>query len=328
MSGSLLERVLAGDRQALAHAITMLEQDAAAARGILAEAGERSDPVQVVGVTGPPGVGKSTLVSALAEQISRDHPVGILSIDPSSPVSAGALLGDRIRMRDLETSTNVFIRSMASRGSLGGLSMHAYEAALMMSAAGFRHVFIETVGVGQAEVDIHGVADTVVLVVAPGSGDYVQLMKSGVMEIPDIIVVNKSDLRQSAYYAAQILTWKRPGRTAGWTPPVLLTQARSAEGISEVGVAIREHGQLAAMNSQRAERRAQAVTKSILRQVISSVETELSRALSSDLAPQLQAVVEGRASQAALADLLLHRLAGTWQESGRPAVSAKEGVDG
>jgi LAO/AO transport system kinase len=328
VSSRLSDSVRAGDRQALARAITMLEQDAAAAREVLAEVGSRSGPVQIVGVTGPPGVGKSTLIAALAERICAEHPVGIVSVDPSSPISSGALLGDRIRMRDLEPSANIYIRSMASHGSLGGLSTHAYEAALLMSAAGYRHVFIETVGVGQSEVEIHEVADTVVLVLAPGNGDYVQLMKSGVMEIPDVIVVNKSDVRQSAYYAAQIRASRRPGRTAGWVPPVLLTQARAGAGIDEVGSAIAEHAQAAGAGGPRTERRALAVTRSVLRQVLGEVAGELEQALAGELAPQLHEVIAGRASQRALADSLLAWLAADRQEAGRLGFPHTEGVDG
>ncbi len=181
----LSQRLIDGDRRALARAITLVERADPEGWEIVREVYPRTGTAQLVGITGPPGAGKSTLLGALATHWrAQDETVGILSIDPSSPFTHGALLGDRIRLTDHFLDRGVFIRSMANRGALGGLSEAALQAALLMDAAGRDHVLIETVGVGQAEVDIIDHADTVVLVLIPGSGDSIQALKAGVMEIP------------------------------------------------------------------------------------------------------------------------------------------------
>src|SRR5215210_2897835 len=190
----LSERLLQGDKRALARAITLVENDGPEGWDLVREVYPNTGKSTVVGFTGAPGVGKSTLIGKLVENArGRDREVAVLSIDPSSPFTKGALLGDRIRLSDHFLDPGVFIRSMATRGSLGGLSEATLQAALLMDASGKDDVFLETVGVGQAEVDIIDHADTVVLVLMPGSGDSIQALKAGVMEIPDVIVVNKSD---------------------------------------------------------------------------------------------------------------------------------------
>ena len=191
---TLAQRLLAGDKRALARAISLVEDDDPAGWELVREVYPKTGNAAVVGFTGPPGVGKSTLIAALIKaQRAAGRDVAVLSIDPSSPFTQGALLGDRIRLSEHFLDPGVFIRSMASRGALGGLSEAALQAALLMDAAGMDDVFLETVGVGQAEVDIIDHADTVVLVLQPGSGDSIQALKAGVMEIPDVIVVNKAD---------------------------------------------------------------------------------------------------------------------------------------
>src|SRR4051812_17097329 len=193
-AADLSERLLAGDKRALARAISLVENDDPEGWALVREVYPRTGNAAVVGFTGPPGVGKSTLIGRLIELArKRDRQVAVLSIDPSSPFTQGALLGDRIRLADHFLDKGVFIRSMASRGSLGGLSEATLQAALLMDASGKDDVFLETVGVGQAEVDIIDHADTVVLALMPGSGDSIQALKAGVMEIPDVIVVNKKD---------------------------------------------------------------------------------------------------------------------------------------
>src|SRR5204862_2621216 len=190
----LAERLIAGDKRALARAITLIENDDPAGWELVREVFPRTGRARIVGLTGPPGVGKSTLIGALtAEMRKADREVAVLSIDPSSPFTRGALLGDRIRLSDHFLDAGVFIRSMASRGALGGLSEATLQAALLMDASGKDDVFIETVGVGQAEIDIVDHGDTIVLVLMPGSGDSIQALKAGVMEIPDVIVVNKAN---------------------------------------------------------------------------------------------------------------------------------------
>ncbi len=193
-TATLAERLLAGDRRALARGISLVEDDRPEGWELVREVYPHTGRAAVVGFTGPPGVGKSTLIGALT-RVRREagRTVGVLSIDPSSPFTHGALLGDRIRLGEHFLDPGVFIRSMANRGALGGLSEAALQAALLLDAAGREDVFVETVGVGQAEVDIVDHADTVVLVLMPGSGDSIQALKAGVMEIPDVIVINKAD---------------------------------------------------------------------------------------------------------------------------------------
>src|SRR4051812_16908619 len=192
--GTLAERLMAGDKRALARAITLVEADDPAGGGPLGESHPRRGKAAIVGLTGAPGSGKSTLIGALTKlRREADREIAVLSIDPSSPFTQGALLGDRIRLTEHFLDPGVFIRSMANRGALGGLSEASLQAALLMDAAGRQDVLLETVGVGQAEIDIIDHADTVVLVLMPGSGDSIQALKAGIMEIPDIIVVNKAD---------------------------------------------------------------------------------------------------------------------------------------
>ena len=191
---SLAERLIAGDKRALARAISLVENRDPEGDRLVAELFPRTGKARIVGVTGPPGVGKSTLIGALTAELRKaDRDVGVLSIDPSSPFTQGAMLGDRIRLADHFLDPGVFIRSMATRGSLGGLAEAALQAALLMDASGKDDVLLETVGVGQGEIDIVDHADTIVLALMPGSGDSIQALKAGVMEIPDVIVVNKSE---------------------------------------------------------------------------------------------------------------------------------------
>ncbi len=191
---NLSERLLDGDRRALARAITLVENDDPRGWELVRAVYPKTGHAAIVGFTGAPGAGKSTLIGALVKRRREaDRSVAVLSIDPSSPFTHGALLGDRIRLTEHFLDEGVFIRSMANRGALGGLSEAALQAALLMDAAGRDDVYLETVGVGQAEIDIIDHADTVVLVLMPGSGDSIQALKAGIMEIPDVIVVNKAD---------------------------------------------------------------------------------------------------------------------------------------
>ena len=186
--------VRAGDRRALARAITLVENGDALAAGVVRELYRLTGKAHSLGVTGPPGVGKSSLISALVHHVrGLERSVGVISVDPSSPFTQGALLGDRIRLSDHFLDPGVFIRSMGSRGHLGGLSEATLQTLLLMDAAGREHVFLETVGAGQSEVEVAGIADTVLLVLMPGSGDSIQALKAGIMEIPDVIAVNKRD---------------------------------------------------------------------------------------------------------------------------------------
>ncbi len=238
----MAERLLAGDKRALARAITLVENDDPAGWALVREVYPRTGRAAVVGFTGPPGVGKSTLLGALTKlERARERTVAVLSIDPSSPFTKGALLGDRIRLSEHFLDPGVFIRSMANRGALGGLSEATLQAALLMDASGRDIVLLETVGVGQAEVDIIDHADTVVLVLMPGSGDSIQALKAGVMEIPDIIVVNKADHPLTDTMIREIKGVLALGPHREWEVPILRTEAGRGEGVQALVEALAEH---------------------------------------------------------------------------------------
>jgi len=239
---TLAERLLAGDRRALARAITLVENDDPRGWSLVREIYPRTGGAFMVGFTGPPGVGKSTLLGALTKlERERERTVAVLSIDPSSPFTRGALLGDRIRLAEHFLDPGVYIRSMASRGALGGLSEAALQAALLMDAAGRDLVLLETVGVGQAEVDIIDHADTVVLVLMPGSGDSIQALKAGVMEIPDIIVVNKADHPLTDTMVREIKGVLALGPRQDWEVPIVRTEAVRGVGVEELADRLDQH---------------------------------------------------------------------------------------
>src|SRR5256714_15062458 len=238
----LAEQLLAGDKRALARAISLVENDDPEGWRLVREVYPKTGRAAMVGFTGPPGVGKSTLIGALVKSArEREREVAVLSIDPSSPFTKGALLGDRIRLSEHFLDPGVFIRSMASRGSLGGLSEATLQTALLMDASGKDDVFLETVGVGQAEVDIIDHADTVVLGLMPGSGDSIQALKAGVMEIPDVIVVNKSDHPLTDTMVREIRGVLSLGPRTDWRVPILQTEAARGVGVAEVVERIAEH---------------------------------------------------------------------------------------
>jgi LAO/AO transport system kinase len=245
-AAGLVEGILAGSRRALARALTHVEADNATGRALLAGLYPRTGRAQTIGVTGSAGAGKSTLVGALArEERRRGRTVGIIAVDPSSPFSHGAILGDRIRMQDLTGDSGVFMRSMASRGNLGGLSESAGGALDVLDAAGFDVVILETVGAGQDEVEVANAAGTTVLVTNPGAGDEIQSMKAGLMEVAQVLVVNKADLAGADTAVAQlrsllVIAAQQPSAGA-WEPPILKTIARSGEGVAELVDAIDRH---------------------------------------------------------------------------------------
>src|ERR687891_2017974 len=220
----LAERLVSGDKRALARAISLVENRDPDGDALVARLFPETGNARVVGLTGPPGVGKSTLIGALtAEMRKADRDVAVLSIDPSSAFTKGALLGDRIRLSEHFLDAGVFIRSMASRGALGGLSEATLQAALLMDASGKDDVFIETVGGGQAEIDIVDHGDTIVLVLMPGSGDSIQALKAGVMEIPDVICVNKADHPMTDTMIREIRGVLSLGPPTSWRVPIVRT---------------------------------------------------------------------------------------------------------
>ena len=234
-AAELAERLLAGEKRALARAISLVENDDPEGWALVRDVYPKTGRAAMAGFTGPPGVGKSTLIGALVKDArARERDVAVLSIDPSSPFTKGALLGDRIRLSDHFLDPGVFIRSMASRGSLGGLSEATLQAALLMDASGKDDVYLETVGVGQAEVDIIDHADTVVLVLMPGSGDSIQALKAGVMEIPDVIVVNKADHPLADTMVREIRGVLSLGPRTSWRVPIVRTEASKGIGVGEL----------------------------------------------------------------------------------------------
>ena len=237
----LLAGFARGEQRALARAITQCEsgQGEALIRALF----ERAGRAVTIGLTGPPGVGKSTLTAALVAHVRRlGRTVGVISVDPSSPFSHGALLGDRIRLTEHFTDPGVFIRSMASRGHLGGVAGATADAMTLMDAFGYDVVLVETVGVGQSEIEIAEIADTILVALQPGSGDTVQMLKAGILEIADVFVVNKRDHPMAPMLEREIHSMLEMLDFAGWVPRLVATQALEARGIDELWAAIVEHG--------------------------------------------------------------------------------------
>ncbi|MGH3663155.1 MAG: methylmalonyl Co-A mutase-associated GTPase MeaB [Micromonosporaceae bacterium] len=291
----LAERVRAGDQRAVARAITLIERTDPRVPDLLATLYPAAGRAAVVGVTGPAGSGKSTLVSRLAGHArKRGHTVGVIAIDPSSTFSGGALLGDRIRMLDLAGDSGVFVRSMATRGAVGGLTRAAADAVTVLDASGIDVVFLETVGVGQAEVDVMSMAHTVLVVSVPGLGDGVQALKAGLLEIADVHVVNKADRDGAHQTAKELLEMLRLRRRSagGWNTPVQLTTAAQDDGVDELldqldkhRAWMREHGEL--------ERRNRASALARVRWAAADLAERRVGASSPERAdPQLRAVVD------------------------------------
>jgi LAO/AO transport system kinase len=268
-TGRLVERASGGDLRALARLVSLIENGSPQLRPIMRALAPRTGHARVLGLTGAPGVGKSTITGALVKAYrSRDQRVGVIAVDPSSPFTGGALLGDRIRMQDHATDEGVFIRSMASRGHLGGLAAATPQALRVLDAAGFDLIMIETVGVGQAELEIASLADTTIVLVAPGMGDAIQAAKAGILEVADVFAVNKADRPQAQQTVRDLRNMialghqgtqrdgeaGHPGRP-GWKTPIVSTVATTGEGIGELAGKIDAHWSWLSSSGERERRR-------------------------------------------------------------------------
>jgi LAO/AO transport system kinase len=282
----IVERLLQGDRRALARMVTLIENGIPQARCYLAELHQHSGRAHIVGVTGAPGAGKSTLVMHLVRELrKREHKVGVVAVDPTSPFSGGALLGDRIRMMELSGDPGVFVRSMASRGSLGGLAASTRDVVRAMDAAGYDPIIIETVGTGQAEVEVMRTAQTVLVVVAPGMGDDIQAIKAGILEIADIFVVSKADkpgADQTVAELAMLLSLDPERRRAAWRTPIIKTSSIKEQGIAELADAVARHRQ-SLSETGLLEHRAQRQVRSELQTlIVQAVTNTLNAEVSED----------------------------------------------
>jgi LAO/AO transport system kinase len=287
----LLEGVLAGEKRAVARAITLVENRDPLAYELVREIYPRTGRAAVVGLTGPPGVGKSSLIAALVTLLRRDErSVGVISVDPSSPFSSGALLGDRIRLADHFLDSGVFIRSMSTRGHLGGMSEATLQAALVLDASGKDVILLETVGVGQSEVDILSLADTVVLVLMPGSGDSIQALKAGIMEIPDVIAINKADHPATRTMRMEIRSILALDRERAWRPPIVETEAMAGRGVDALWAAVSAHREHLASDGELERRRRRSLEQEVLAVAMAQVRRRLEQAMRAD--PELRTLLE------------------------------------
>ena len=286
----LTKGVRAGDRRALARAISLVENGDPLAYPLVRELYPETGNAVVIGVTGPPGVGKSSLIGALVEHLrAADRTVGVVSVDPSSPFSRGALLGDRIRLVDHFLDPGVFIRSMGTRGHLGGLAETTLQAVLLLDACGKDVIFVETVGAGQSEVEVTGIADTVLLVLMPGSGDSVQALKAGIMEIPDVIAVNKMDhpaAKTMLNEVRSIVGLADPELR----PAIILTEALHGQNVPELWEKLEEHRAKLAGDGKLEERRRRNLSREVFAVASGRAKTHLAAAVADD--PELQRVLE------------------------------------
>jgi GTPase len=287
----LLEGVRSGDRRALARAISLVEDSDPLAYDLVRELYPDTGRAYALGITGPPGVGKSSLISALVRHVrSEEMTVGVISVDPSSPFSKGALLGDRIRLSDHFLDPGVFIRSMGTRGHLGGLAEATLQALLVLDAAGRDLVFLETVGTGQSEIEVIGVVDTVVLVLMPGSGDSVQALKAGIMEIPDVIVVNKKDHPAAKTMLNEVRSILALDTESDWKPPIVLTEAVTGEGVPELWEKIAGHRAYLEADGLLDARRRKNLAGEVFMVASARAKTHLEQAVADD--PELRRLLD------------------------------------
>jgi LAO/AO transport system kinase len=288
---TLADGVRAGDKRALARAISLVENGDSLAYDVVRDIYPQTGNSYAVGITGPPGVGKSSLISALVRHVRGDgRSVGVISVDPSSPFSQGALLGDRIRLADHFTDPEVFIRSMGTRGHLGGLAEATLQALLVLDAAGKELVFVETVGAGQGEVEVIGIADTVVLVLMPGSGDSVQALKAGIMEIPDVIAINKMDHPAAKTMLNEVRSILSLDRERAWRPPIVLTEATRDENVDLLWEKIAEHRTHLESDGLLEERRRKNLAGEVFAVASGRAKVHLERAVEGD--PELRRLLD------------------------------------
>ena len=275
----LVERLLSGDRRALARVISKIEREEEETAEIIAEIYKETSDAPTIGFTGPPGVGKSSIIARLIKLYrEEDRRIGVVSVDPSSPFSKGAILGDRIRLSDHFLDPGVFIRSMGSRGHLGGLAGGSRLAAMAMEACGYDVVIYETVGVGQGEVEVASAADTVVLCLQPGAGDAVQALKAGVMEIADIFCINKADNPQARNTASEVRSILEIGQELDpdpWFPPIVMTRGDTGEGVQELKDTIEKHRQFLGEDGRLGERRRAALRDFVVSWATNRLEKEM-----------------------------------------------------
>jgi LAO/AO transport system kinase len=287
----LLAGVREGDRRALARAITLVENRDPRAYALVRDLYPETGNAYTIGVTGPPGVGKSSLIGALLKHArGLGQTVGVVSVDPSSPFSHGALLGDRIRLADHFLDPGVYIRSMSTRGHLGGLSEASLQALLLLDAAGKDLVFLETVGAGQSEVEVIGVADTVLLVLMPGSGDSVQALKAGIMEIPDVLAINKSDHPSAKTMLNEVRSILALDRDRDWRPPIVLTDALRGIGVEELWEKLAVHRDFLERDGALDERRRRNLCGEVFAVASSRAARHLERAVAES--PELRRVLD------------------------------------
>jgi len=288
---TLAAAVRGGDRRALARAITLVENGDPMAYELVREVYPETGSAYVVGITGPPGVGKSSLIAALVRHIrAADKTVGVISVDPSSPFTQGALLGDRIRLTEHFLDPGVFIRSMGTRGHLGGLAEATLQALLILDAAGKDIVFVETVGTGQSEVEVIGIADTVLLVLMPGSGDSIQALKAGIMEIPDVIAINKKDHPAAKTMMNEVRSILTLDKERSWKPPIVLTEAVNDEGVTDLWGKIEEHRAFLDEEGLLEERRRKNLAGEVFAVASARAKTHLERAVQND--PELRRLLD------------------------------------
>jgi LAO/AO transport system kinase len=287
----LVEGVREGDRRALARAISLVENGDPLSYELVRALYPETGGAYSIGITGPPGVGKSTLIGALVRHVrERGRTVGVISVDPSSPFTQGALLGDRIRLSDHFLDAGVFIRSMGTRGHQGGLAETTLQALLVLDAAGKDLVFLETVGAGQGEVEVIAVVDTIVLVLMPGSGDSVQALKAGIMEIPDVIAVNKLDHPAAKTMVNEVRQVLSLDKERKWRPPIVLTEAVRGEGVPELWEQIEAHRAFLEAEGALEERRRRNLAGEVFAVASARAKSHLERAVADD--PELRRLLD------------------------------------